>query len=150
MNNMKNKGFVLIEIIIYVALFSIMIGGLLVSVFNIMQNSRSTENKITSESEMTFVVKKIDWLLTGASDFSVVSGTLKVTKDDQETYVAKNDTEIDFCGNSSCTLNKFPITTINAKVDELTFTAITGTPKGMSVKIVIDGNTATFSKYLRI
>ena len=61
-----NKGFTLIEVVIYLALFSIIIGGGMVAVYGIIQSTDAGNNQIILQEEANFILRKIDWTLTGA------------------------------------------------------------------------------------
>jgi type II secretory pathway pseudopilin PulG len=80
-----NGGFTLIETIIYIALFSILIGGVGVSVYSIIESSGRNNMKALIQTEGDFLVAKINWSLSGARlvnepAVGVVSQTLSVTK----------------------------------------------------------------------
>lgn len=79
------KGFTLIETLIYLALFSIIIGGFLVTAFQIIQGNDSAQQKAVIEEESNFLLRKIDWALSGVGNINIppsgLSGsTLSVTK----------------------------------------------------------------------
>lgn len=62
----SSAGFTLIEIIIYLALFSIIMSGSVVTVYQIIQNSNSLQTKVILEEEGNFILAKLNWALTGA------------------------------------------------------------------------------------
>lgn len=61
----RRSGFTLIETLVYLFLFAIIIGGAIVSVFNIFQLSERTQTKTIVQEEGDFLLAKIDWALTG-------------------------------------------------------------------------------------
>ena len=151
---MKNRGFVLIEIIIYIGLFAIMIGGLFVSVFQIMQGSQGLEEKVTIEEEMNFVVKKIDWLLNDMTEIiSPLSGTddsLEIVKrgEDEASVALNEDGEIEMCVEEDC----FSITSVNISVEEISFEylpAVGTSPAGINTTMNLSGRVVSWSKYLK-
>lgn len=149
---MKNQGFTLIEIIIYIGLFSIMIGGLFVSVFQIIQNLGGVEEKITVEEEMNFVVKKIDWALNEMTAVNFpLSGTassLDVDRNGDDVEIGMNGGNIAMCLEGEC----FDITSVNVNVDNLVFEylpAIGSAPVGIRTTVVLNGRVISFNKYLR-
>ncbi len=76
-----SQGFTLIETLIYLALFAIVIGGGMIAVYQIIQSTDATNNKVIVQEEANFLLRKINWALTGATAVSVPSGTnLLVTK----------------------------------------------------------------------
>lgn len=70
---MKKGGFILIEIIIYMALFSIMMGSLIVIVFQLIQNTEKMTLKNFDQEEINFVFKKIDWAFSDAININYPS-----------------------------------------------------------------------------
>jgi type II secretory pathway component PulJ len=78
---MKEKGFTLLETMIYLALFALIIGGGLLAVFQILQGSGSNENQILVLEEANFLMHKIDSALTGASNITVSENSFSVVKD---------------------------------------------------------------------
>lgn len=64
--SMKKRGFTLIEAIVYLALFSILMSGALVSVYTLLGSSARNQTKATVQEEGSFLIGKIDWALTGA------------------------------------------------------------------------------------
>ncbi len=140
----KNKAFVLIEIVIYIGLFSIMIGGLMLSAFQLMDTTVDTGYRTSTQAEMNFVLKKLDWALAGASNIQINSGVLEITKN-SHTYEFEFDSV-----NKKITLDGEDLTTENVKVETFNFVLTGTTPKGVTVDLLIDGQQASFSKYLRI
>lgn len=65
-NSKKNKGFTLLESIIYIALFSIVIGGGMVATYQIIESSQASYNHVILQEEANFLFRKIDWALTGS------------------------------------------------------------------------------------
>jgi prepilin-type N-terminal cleavage/methylation domain-containing protein len=61
------KGFTLIETIIYLALFSILMGGAIVSAFNIFESAGRQQTHTMLQEEGDFIIAKINWAVAGAS-----------------------------------------------------------------------------------
>lgn len=61
------KGFTLIEALIYIALFSIIIGGALVVTYQIIEGNQQVSANVVIQEETNFLMRKIDWALSGAS-----------------------------------------------------------------------------------
>ncbi len=64
---LKNStaGFTLIETLIYVAFFTMLIGTLLSITYQTIASTDQVNRKITIQQEGNFLLKKIDWALTG-------------------------------------------------------------------------------------
>ncbi len=61
------RGFTLIETLIYLALFAIVIGGGMVAVYQIVEGSNRNNTKVIVEEEANFLLRKVDWALGAAS-----------------------------------------------------------------------------------
>ncbi len=153
---LKNKGFTLIEMVIYIALFSIMMGGLIVTVYQLYQSAGAMNSKVTEQEEINFVIKKIDWVLTGAYSSSIVISNLHQKLSVYKTGFSSNpiiirfnsvskDIEIQTGGAGTF----YPLTTKNVKVKSLEFNYNSDT-KIITYKFIINGIATTSSKYLRI
>ena len=146
---MKNKGFTLIEMIVYMALFSIIMGGLAATAYQLSQGAQNTTAKVGAGEEINFVMKKIDWVLVGASNISVSADQkiLTVTNSNlsPSTVVIKlNDTE------KKIQMDNKNLTTENVEVRSLIFKKINTNPPGISIELDINGIVNTYTKYLRI
>ncbi|MEK7151153.1 MAG: prepilin-type N-terminal cleavage/methylation domain-containing protein [Patescibacteria group bacterium] len=81
----NNKGFSLIEVLIYSAIFSLMLVGVLGGVYMIIQGANQSNARLVADDEANFVLRKINWVLTGTNSINVpgagLSGsTLSVNK----------------------------------------------------------------------
>lgn len=159
----SKKGFMLLEMIIYSALFSIMMGGLVIVAFQLSANTSDLALKVTTQEEINFVTKKIDWALTGISKINIPTNSTthklsveKINFNQNPIIIELNQTsgDIEFCTNScSNTTNFSPLTTKNIQVDDLSFEYInTGvsTPAGIKATVKINGITNTIYKYFKI
>lgn len=68
---MKNKGFTLLETIIYLGLFSVLMSGALVAVYTLLQSGTQNLNAISIQAEGTFINRKLSWALSGATTVTV-------------------------------------------------------------------------------
>ncbi len=75
-----NKGFTLIETIIYIALFAIVIGGGMVATYNIIESTNAGTNHVVLQEEANFLLRKINWALTGATSICSTGSKLVITK----------------------------------------------------------------------
>jgi type II secretory pathway pseudopilin PulG len=114
-----NRGFTLIETIIYLALFALVVGGGMVAVYQIISSTDATNNKVILQEEANFLLRKIDNTLTGAVAVSVSSSppTLVVTKSGPQTFASPSN---------DLTLNSKVLTSGSIKVSNLTFERIPG------------------------
>ncbi|MDP2788457.1 MAG: prepilin-type N-terminal cleavage/methylation domain-containing protein [bacterium] len=160
---LKNRGFTLIEMTIYTALFSIMMGGLVVTAYQLIESTSDLGQKVAIQEEMNFISKKIDWALTGVSNINTptsgISNKLSVDKinfSDNPIVIEFNTTsgDIEFCTNSCSSNTDFTsLTTKNITVNNLTFEYLPangGSSGGVKVTITINGMINIFNKYLKI
>jgi prepilin-type N-terminal cleavage/methylation domain-containing protein len=82
-----SRGFTLIELIIYIALFSILIGGVITCTYNLFESSGHNETQAMLVEEGNFLLGKTSWLMSGIQTINTptanTSGnTLSVTKTD--------------------------------------------------------------------
>ena len=69
---MKNNiGFTLIEVIIYLALLSIIFGGVAVAVYGIIESTGREAGRIQLQTEGDFLLAKINWAFSGAANLTV-------------------------------------------------------------------------------
>lgn len=151
------RGFTLIEAIIYVALLSIIMGGVLASVYNLTEGAARVNSNTTLQNEGNFVLRKIDWALSGVSSINTPasgnSNTLSVTKvGGTQVDVRLQGTKVEMReGGGAGTY--LPLTTDNVKVTALQFQFIpgtgTGAPDGIEATITINGTVFDTKKYVR-
>lgn len=157
---MKKNGFILIEVVIYILLYSIMIGGILITVFQLIQNSESGSKKDKSVEETNFVLQKINWALVDTFEIKhpIVGQDdyLEINKEnfiDNPIIFRLNTQDINFyfieiCLNGDC----YPLTTRNIKINEMSFTYLPKKgrgPPGIRIKININDFEITSIKYLK-
>ncbi len=67
-NNNTQQGFTLLEAVMYIGLFSIIIGGLLMVSYGIIEGSAHQSITINETEEKTFLLQKVNSLLVGAQE----------------------------------------------------------------------------------
>ena len=60
----KEKGFTLIEALLYAGLFAFIMTGLLVSVYMIIQATTNSGGQLLADDEASFILRKMDWAMT--------------------------------------------------------------------------------------
>ena len=151
-NNMQ-KGFTLIEVIIYIALFSLLMGTAFVTAFQLIDGSGKLGVKNTVQEEGNFVMRKINWALTGAENFTIPFGGDELTI---ERYTGP-DVEIKLGSGADVgkiLMDGIPLTTENVQVTSLQFTQVGTNPVGVltTIKIkTVNTNPLDFiiTKYIR-
>lgn len=86
-NKIAQRGFTIIEMLVYISIFAIIMSGALVSVYALASSSARNQTKAMVQEEGSFLIGKIDWALSGARAINApaanASGdTLTVTRFD--------------------------------------------------------------------
>ena len=76
----KQNGFTLIEVLVYIALFGIMMLGIVGVTYAILESTGKGQSRIVMQEVGDFLMGKINWALTGATTTVVTASTLSVTK----------------------------------------------------------------------
>jgi len=159
-----NDGFTLIETVIYIAILSIVIGGGIVSAFYIIDSGQKNKIGVNIQAEGNFLLRKIEWAMTGAASISVVSPSrLSIIKDTTTGFPPlQNPLVFSLVGsNLQLTRGAGMATNLNSSnvavslVNGVVFTATAGTSAGVTISFILSsGNpvksqTFTVTKYLR-
>ncbi len=155
LNLNQQKGFTLMESVIYIALFSIIITGTIVSAYELLRGSSAIDKKIVIQSEGNFVIRKIESALNGAQSIVLPSSgsgsVLRVIKSDG----AQSDIQINgnFVEFRDGALNSFlPITTPNVILESLVFEKLEesgASPAGIKAVLTLNGTTFETTRYIR-
>lgn len=147
-----NKGFTLIESLIYIALFTLILSGGFATAYNLIEGTDRLNTRTVIIEESNFVLRKINWVLNGAETVTVPSfNTLEVTKFNGKEYeITLDGTVIEMSEVGGET--NVPLTTENVEVLSLNFEylpADSGSPAGIISTINIDGIISTTTRYIR-
>jgi len=142
-NKRSNRGFTIIELLVYIALTSMILVSVIVMAYPILSGAERLFEKVTAEIESAFVLRKIAWALSSAGAASIdtpalgaSAETLKVTlptatlvfTDDNAGTITLNGTPLT---GSRVLFADFAVNYIDDTTDylEITFTA-DGEPVG--------------------
>lgn len=154
-----SRGFTLMETIMYIALFSILMTGAVVAAYNLVEGASRNNAAIEVEEEGTFLDRKINWALTGATAVSASSdGTaLTITRPDlgsQSPLVITSD-------GTMMSLKRGIRAAVELNNDRFTVTsptsgnifsvepAVNGRPPSVTVSFEIEGMPFFFRTYVR-
>ena len=147
------KGFTLIETLIYIALFSTIIFSGLVTAFNLIQGSDVLNKKTVTQEEGNFVIRKIDWALTGATNITTGGSLCSQTLGVDKFGFGHIDFHITAGTSSKIEINEgtgfLPITTDNASTTCLQFIATSSTMYGVTASTTINKISFSITKYVR-
>ena len=155
-NKENNTGFTLIETIIYIALFLLLIGGGMVGAYGVIEGTDRTSSKTILEQDGNFVLRKLDWTLTGLNTINSVGGSLSINKKDfssNPTIFSLSGTDVTIKkGSGSATV----LNSSRIKISGLTFTKVTtGSKDGVQATFTATtldnkiSETFTITKYIR-
>ena len=143
------------ETMIYIALFGILMSGALVGVYNLVEGGESNTMSARVEEEGTFLNRKINWALTGASSVTVSpSGDeITITRPD---LGAQSPIKITSSG-EKMTLSRGTGAAIDLnderlKIENLAFVytpSINGRPPSVHASFKVKKKVFTFRNYLR-
>ncbi len=132
----RNRGFTLLETLMYIALIGILIGGMIVAVYPVFTNSERLSQKVTRDTETAFLLHKLSWALSSVTSLSVSGGdtlTIDMEGGPVVTFEA-NGTTVDFDGE--------PLLSSRVKVENLVFDHTIGSdgaPDTVTIEFDIDG-----------
>jgi len=152
-----NRGFTLIETLIYIALVGLLIGSGVVASYYIIDASERGKADINSTAEAQFLIRKISWALTGVDAInSPASGTtgnqLSVHKNGSAFNPVVTDLVSGRARISESASAPVEITGDRVKIENLSFEHIAAdTPKPAAIKIsfTADGKNFQMTEYLR-
>ena len=152
------KGFTLIETVVYIALLGILMGGAVLTSYDLLESSSKSSGKTAVQEEGSFVQRKMEWALSGATAVTVggsnCNQTLSVTK-----AGASNPIQFQLDAFSGAVQMRegglgayTPLTTSNVSVSCLKFAsiaAISPGPSGIIATTTIQSLDFVVTKYLR-
>lgn len=153
------KGFTLIETIIYIALFTVLITGGFTACYQIIASNDSLNQKVGTEEEGNFISRKFIWAFSGLDNTNtpVISGsgcnqsiTVQKTNTANPIKIRTNSTGgINYIELQDDGVNYYPLTTTNTNVSCLRFSLISGSPYGIIATSTINGKDFVIRKYAR-
>lgn len=147
------RGFTLIEAVIYIALLGLIMTGALTIAYQLISSSTSLDTRNISVGEGNFVLRKIDWALSGMQSISAPGAwgsTLSLTRDDGTTVDMRlNAGKVEMRENGG---SYAPLTTSNVAVTSLSFhyiAAAGNVPAGLEASTTINGLVFYTDRYIR-
>ena len=154
-NKSRQRGFTLIETLIYIILFIIIIGGGMIGAYGVIKASDKTSSQAILEQESLFILRKIDWALASLPNTVTVTVTLPAS---DHLRITNGSTTYDFTISGGIVfLDGTQISSANVMISALIFVktnAAGGRPASIQLSFTATGttgNSQTFSatKYLR-
>lgn len=142
MTHSPSRGFTLIEAIVYLALFTILMGGGVAAAFNLFEAASRGDTRTMLQEETDFLIAKVNWTMSGAQAVTAPStgatgGALTVVKWDTSVgnpiVIARNGTNLVMtkAGGSEIILNN-----TNVQITDLSFTHVAASGDGVDPESV--------------
>lgn len=161
---MNQRGFTLIETLVYLALFTLIIGGFVAAAYMLFETSDRNQTKAMMQEEANFLVGKLNWVMSGmqsvttplivAPATTASDSTLIVTKYDGSAFtVFRSGADMQLNGetlnNSNVTISKLVFIHTyaggaNPESIEAGFTISAKTPTGSTISEI-----ASTTRYIR-
>lgn len=160
----SSAGFTLLETLIYIGLFSIVIGGGVISAFYIIDSGQNDKSGVNLQAEGNFILRKFEWAMTGATSISVVSPTkLSIVKDTTTGFLPSQNplvfsldgTNVQLARGTGIAVNMNSANVAVSAVNGALFYATGGAPAGIVMNFTISSEdpqknqTFSVTKYLR-
>ena len=139
------QGFSLIEVIIYIALMAFLTGAGITAAFFVIDSSQKNKGEVNVQAEGNFILRKIDWALTGAADVSCTGTpctTLTVTKAGGP-YIFSYD------GSKYFQLGGLNLNSSLVTVSGVVYSIDATPPKKITADFTVNGKAFNLTKYLR-
>jgi Tfp pilus assembly protein FimT len=141
---MRKNAFTLIEVLVYLGLFAILMGGMVTVAFSVFESSNRDQTKIMIQEEGDFLVAKINHALSEAKNVNVIGQELSVGRwDDSMVLVNLSGTDLNISegGNPQVTLNNSNVEiSPNVKVSPEIFT-YSSDPENIQVNFTVSAKT---------
>jgi hypothetical protein len=143
-----NKGFTIFEALIYIALFTVIIGGSVASAYQIFAGTAQVQRIAERENELNFIMRKFDWALNGASQVTEPSNdTLRVLKDGSvyEFTLTSGVVSMTVGGTDTYELSNEWV-----DISDINFSIKGTSPKILEISMVVEGDTTgTTTRFVR-
>jgi len=149
----KQNGFTLIEVIVYIGLFGLLMSGVIVATYQLLDGGSKNQIATSVQEEGLFMYRKINWALSGAAKVtSNASNTLSIVRND-----LGSDSPLVFTAinNNQMTLKRgtglpFVLNSDTFDVTEVGFTVSPGSggPTSITVAFKVRGKPFLFNTYL--
>jgi Tfp pilus assembly protein PilE len=127
-----HRGFTLIETLIYLALFAIVLFGIVATAYAYFETAGRNQTKAMIQEEAQFILGKVAYAMSGAKTVALTATSLTVTKyDGTIVTVALAGTNVTYAG---AILNN-----TNTNITSLSFTAVS--PGGVATAFTIGAPT---------
>ncbi|NBV77611.1 hypothetical protein EBR66_05615 [bacterium] len=122
---MHTRAFTLIETVLYLALFSALLGGLFMCAYMLIDSADRSQTKAMMQAEKQFILATIDRALTGASAIATTTPPNAVTITHLDGTVTKfcavGTNIVQLVGAGTCSTRGVALNNSNVTISKLTF-----------------------------
>lgn len=141
------------EVIIYMGLFSILMSGAVVASYQLIDSGSRNQTFVTAQEEGTFLNRKINWALTGATAVTSGVGTLTITRPDlgaqSPLVIVANGSTMTLSRGGSAPVVLNAAAFVIGSPSFVVTPATGGRPTLVSVSFLVGKTPFTFNSYLR-
>ncbi len=150
---MNRRAFTLIEVLIYTAIFGMMVGFLVLTLYRTLDTQTSNQDRVTVDTEADFLMRKMLWGLDGATAINLpASGatgtTLSITRANFSGNPLVFDATSGVFHMSRAGNGAIPLTGSNVKITSLIFQHFAqagNSPEGVSIRFGIAASSTNSS-----
>ncbi len=144
----EEAGFTLLETLLYIALLSFFLASLVGITYQSLDSAGQIGRKIAIQQEANFILRKMDWAITGASDITGTADHLTITRTVSPTSVEFISDTLNKGMDIKAELGQMKLNSSNVKVENVNF-VISGSPKKVVASFDINGENFSLTRYLR-
>jgi type II secretory pathway pseudopilin PulG len=123
------KGFTLLETLIYIALFTLVMGSGIIAAFYVIDSSEKNNQTINTQTEAQFLLKKISWMLA-ENDPGSLTHPYSITLASGIAQISENGGTPVPITSSAITISNFSLTSVSASPTDPAYTQVAFTANG--------------------
>ncbi len=151
------SGFTIIEALIYIGLFAFIMSGAILSAYQIFEGSAQVQTMAERETELNFVIRKIDWALNGIEvtdiqepDLNETVSILSILKDGDIIDFGTDGTAFLMTVDPLSSPQIYDLSSPRLEISSTTFKLTDANPDILEITMVIDGDVVgPIKRYLR-
>lgn len=140
------RGFTLLEVVVYLALFGVLMTGVIRTVYELLETSRETAVALAIQNDGSFVLQKIAWALGDVETIAIIdTTTLEIVRSDDVANPLRFSVEDGRFYLKRGSEEKSPLTNLKHNVYNVSFVLTHPTPESNYLKVSFLIDDAPFS-----
>ena len=138
-NRKTQRGFTLVELIVYLALFAILFGGAIAGTYSLIESGGRNQSRIMMQQEGEFLLAKINWIVSSAETAQVPTGDRLLVSSSLDNFELKqsgNNLVLIKDSNPELILNNSSV-----RINNLSFSTVESNQKGIAYAFDLETNT---------